>query len=760
MFKRSRPYNASKSGKFIEEVISYRREILSIILISFIIFLLLSLLSFSPADNSFFYYSSVNDFHLNWCGAVGAYLSSLFLFLFGSASFLVVLLISFLTILLLFGMSFKQQLGRIFTASGLVLVITLLLNAHGIDFTKSFPGGFVGFSLMNFFGFFLGKSGTLILSYAFIWIGFIILLRISFVSLLAIMGGVLRTFLSFLGNIIFKAGAFVGVLWTRKNKGEGEITQIEGASIDDKEEGFWEQVGQSCKDENLNVTEESVVLETENKKSSWFLNGINFERWRGYEVFEQGRDGQELFGRRILAFRNSVLAKNIFVFFGNKNIISRKTGLSGELEKQTVIGKKPRIEYRLPDSTIFALHRSKEKVNKKIVEEECKEKAKKLEEKLLYFGIEGSVSAIRPGPVITLFEYTPAIGTKISKIIALEDDLAMVLKAMSIRIIAPIPGRSVIGFEISNKERENVKLVDILSTTDFTKTKAILPLALGVDIVGSAVVEDLSKMPHLLVAGSTGSGKSVALNTMLASLLCYLSPEKLKIILVDPKHLEFASYKDIPHLLFPIVTDLRRITCALKWAVSEMERRYEKMAKFGVRNLEDYHLKLKRLRREQDVSLLDEVEDLPFIVIMIDELADLMMISGKEVEACITRLAQMARAAGIYLVVATQRPSVDVLTGIIKVNFPSRVAFRVSSKIDSKVILDSTGAEKLLGRGDMLYLNPRFSDLRRVHGAHISDEEITKLVNYLRSQRQVDYLDLEEIVENSNKIVGVVWKDS
>lgn len=356
-----------------------------------------------------------------------------------------------------------------------------------------------------------------------------------------------------------------------------------------------------------------------------------------------------------------------------------------------------------------------------------------LEEKLERFGINGKVVAIKKGPVITLFEYKPAIDTKISKILSLEDDLALALQAMTIRIIAPIPGTSVVGFEVANKNRQNVLFSTIIHTIGISSSLR-LPLILGVDTIGVPVIVDLATLPHLLVAGATGSGKSVALNVFLAGLLYHCSPDYLKCILIDPKRLEFAAYHDIPHLLFPVVTQAHDAAPLLKWVVQTMEYRYKLLAQVGVRNIADYHALCKN-----DSTL----EPMPYLLIMIDELSDLMMVVGKHIEESIARIAQMARAAGIHMIVATQRPSVDVITGVIKVNFPSRISFKVSSKTDSRTILDANGAEKLLGKGDMLY-NDATSTLRRVHGAYLTDQEITKITDYVRSQQTVEYLNMQE----------------
>lgn len=431
-------------------------------------------------------------------------------------------------------------------------------------------------------------------------------------------------------------------------------------------------------------------------------------------------------------------------------LVSCRGGASIGISKKYVKKKVNKIKarsYKLSDLSFFD-DQVKDRRNSARFFREANQRARKLEEKLLHFGIKGKVTAIKPGPVVTLFEYQPEIDSKISRIVSLEDDLSMALKALSIRIIAPIPGKSVVGFEISNKEKESVILSEVhKGLKDFSGS---LPLTLGVDITGKPVIKDLIKMPHLLVAGSTGSGKSVGLNTFLISLLYRLSPDELKVILVDPKRLEFAPYSDIPHLLFPIVTTPNKAIPVLKWVVQEMEERYDIMAKVGARSIMDYH----RLTKGKDGH-----KNMPFIVLIIDELADLMMVAGKDVETNIARVAQMARAAGIHMIIATQRPSVDVLTGIIKVNFPARVAFRVSSKIDSRTIIDSTGAEKLLGAGDMLFLDSASSSTKRIHGAYISSENILKFTDKLRAQGAAEYLDINEVLKDSKSFSQEKFED-
>jgi len=367
-----------------------------------------------------------------------------------------------------------------------------------------------------------------------------------------------------------------------------------------------------------------------------------------------------------------------------------------------------------------------------------------LEKKLEDFGVQGRVVEVAPGPVITTFECEPAPGVKINKIVTLTDDLALAMRAISIRIVAPIPGKAVIGIEVPNTNRQVVRFKEVIASSAFEKSKSKLSLCLGKDIVGNPVVAELEKMPHLLIAGATGTGKSVALNAMICSLLYKSKPDEVKIIMVDPKRIELSSYDGIPHLITPVVTNPKKATNALFWAVREMERRYELLSEIGARNIKQYNNKVDKAQKPVDKEPL---EKLPYIVIVIDELADLMMVGSRDVEVALTRLAQMARAAGIHLILATQRPSVDVLTGIIKANFPTRLTFQVSSRTDSRTIIDTVGAENLLGSGDMLFLPPGTAKLQRIHGAYISETELTQINAFLRHQEKPDYD--EEVIEVS-----------
>ena len=411
---------------------------------------------------------------------------------------------------------------------------------------------------------------------------------------------------------------------------------------------------------------------------------------------------------------------------------------------------KTRGDYQLPPVSLLE---SKEHKDAKIDRESLIMNSRILEKKLADFGVEGRVTEVSPGPVITMYEYEPAPGIKINRIVNLSDDLALALRAISVRIVAPIPGKSVVGIEVPNSARETVFFKDIVCEDVYNRSSSKITIVLGKDIFGRPIAEDLTKMPHLLIAGATGTGKSISVNSMICSVLFKTPPADVRIIMIDPKRLELSPYEGIPHLLSPVVTDAKQAAIVLKWLVGEMERRYKLLAEKGVRNIDRYNRKIENesidhtrvIENLNKGSLLDEVEQgdqqekLPYIMVIIDELADLMMVSSKEVEESIARLAQMARAAGIHLVVATQRPSVDVLTGLIKVNFPARISFQVSSKIDSRTIIDTGGAEHLLGSGDMLFMQPGTSKLQRIHGAYLSENEIKRVVTFIKEQGPPNY---------------------
>lgn len=424
-------------------------------------------------------------------------------------------------------------------------------------------------------------------------------------------------------------------------------------------------------------------------------------------------------------------------------------------------------EYQLPPMALLEAPDTSKDTG--IDESALEANARLLEGVLADFGVKGEIVKVRPGPVVTLYELEPAPGTKSSRVIGLSDDIARSMSAISVRV-AVVPGRTVIGIELPNAKREIVLMREILEGDAYAKTNQKLPLTLGKDIGGAPIVADLAKMPHLLVAGTTGSGKSVAINTMILSLLYRLPPEKCRLIMVDPKMLELSVYDGIPHLLSPVVTDPKKAVMALKWTVREMENRYRNMSKLGVRNIEGYNNRLGEARKKGEVlkrrvqtgfdpetgkPVFEEeamdLTSLPYIVVVVDEMADLMLVAGKEIEATIQRLAQMARAAGIHIIMATQRPSVDVITGTIKANFPTRISFQVTSKIDSRTILGESGAETLLGMGDMLYMAGG-GRITRVHGPFVSDQEVEEVVLHLKAQGDPDYVESVTEEDDENPI--------
>lgn len=499
------------------------------------------------------------------------------------------------------------------------------------------------------------------------------------------------------------------------------------------------------------------IVETSSKKSNQSTSKKQEEITTQEDVFEND------------LFEEGIVSKS----GESQNLIVEELEENKKLLDQIELGKteKPK-NFMLPPSSFF---QNPPKDNKsKVSEAFIDQKIADLLDKLSMFKIEGDVVRTYTGPVVTTFEFKPAANVKVSKILSLQDDLAMALKAQTIRIQAPIPGKDVVGIEVPNEDTQTIFLKEMLDSEIFQNSKSPLTMILGKDIVGKPFITDLKKLPHLLIAGTTGSGKSVGINAMILSLLYKNSPDNLRLVMIDPKMLEFSMYNDIPHLLTPVITKAGDAINALANMVSEMERRYTLMSKTKTKNIENYNEKAQK----------EGYETMPYIVIVIDELADLMMTSGKDVEYSIARLAQMARASGIHLIVATQRPSVDVVTGLIKANLPSRLSYKVGQRIDSKIILDSMGAESLLGRGDMLFTPPGMSGLVRIHAPWSTETEIEKVVEFLKDQRPVSYdmnfikdrasngsnsgsssnatenVDLDELYEDAKQIVLTEKKTS
>lgn len=711
--------------------------------------LALALFSFNPLDSSWFYHNSSMVSRTNILGFFGAQIAALFFYVYGFSSWLVVFLLVYSAYLLIARVSIKNEWDRVISLLFMPITTSALCFFYAFDFFDITPGGVLGASVYNNLVVLFDPLGAVLFLHALLFVHMIIIFQATFVRLLY---GLHSGFCFVSDREKFLRPAFVAskkVAWALSVPfiyAWRFVQRLFGA------EDFL------ASDMPIVSFEQQLVYEVEE------LELKNDPFWQKYMGDDTSQSVEHVAGATHIADEQDVQQATVAPVQESVPEESAETTIA-----PSSTTKLEHREYQLPNHSFFK-KRAANKDDSQMMSE-LKKRAKILEEKLERFGVYGSVTSIKRGPVVTLFEYRPQIDTKISKIIALEDDLALALQAMSIRIIAPIPGKSVVGFEVANLERNDVLLSSIIQSKDSKNFSGSIPLILGDDTVGNTVLVDLATMPHLLIAGSTGSGKSVALNAFLVSMLCALTPDELKLVLIDPKRLEFSSYADIPHLLFPIVTDPKRTAPVLKWVVNQMEERYEKMSQVGARNIFDYNelcaegsSKLHaRYTAGGDDKKEQKMEALPFIVIIIDELADLMMTAGRDIEGLIARIAQMARAAGIHMIIATQRPSVDVITGLIKVNFPSRISFRVTSRVDSRTILDCGGAEKLLGFGDMLFLDSRSSTLRRLHGAYVSSKEIDMLASTLRAERAVEYLDLSHELMNNNADLSaaddVLYKD-
>jgi S-DNA-T family DNA segregation ATPase FtsK/SpoIIIE len=659
-------------------------EIVGVVFFALAVFLFLCLLSYHPEDPSLSHYETARDKIHNLGGVVGSYMAdTLYRTLGISALWLPVFLL--LTAFKAFRMEeFRLRpswfLGLISLTLATAALISHLFGTVGFRGYRFDLGGMFGTILAEFLNGYLNAVGTFILLAAALVIALIITVDLPVVWTTRRAGQIT-------GDTAFRLRMFLEQAWERLKK--------------DRRRAVEKKVRQSRPEPVIKVAEEKKPPTEKPKKKK--------------------------------------PEQTTFDFIADKATFT--------LPPISLLDHVPRKDTKLKKESLL--------MNSRL-----------LERKLADFGVEAKVAEVKPGPLITLYELEPAPGVKINRIANLSDDLALALKAPSIRIIAPIPGKGTVGIEIPNLEREPVHLKDVLDNETFQESKIRLPIALGEDTVGGPVIADLTKMPHLLIAGTTGSGKSVFLNALICSLLFKAPPDDVKFIMIDPKRLELSGYEGIPHLLHPVVVDPREAAYVLRWAVEEMERRYRIIGETGTRSIEKFNRFIDREQAQKDRPALNgkakkqEAEapadddlpaarpagetgtdhaKLPYIVIVIDELADLMMVAQRNVEESLTRLAQMARAAGIHLILATQRPSVDVITGIIKANFPTRISFQVSSKVDSRTILDQLGAEQLLGTGDMLFLPPGLSKLNRIHGAYVSEGEIGKIVTFIRKQARPIY---------------------
>ena len=696
------------------------RDFFGVVALAFTVFSLMALITFSPDDPSFNKSVTGTDV-TNSAGMVGAYFSDGLARIFGSGSFFFPVITLFLSWVLVRGKDFHNL--PLILSSGLLFLIglcSLLAIQFKVDpfFGTAVPvGGLVGHGLGGFLVTWLNASGAVLTLLTLLFVAFLVMTRIpvnvlveAIEKLSRVLGSATMLTLVAIKNMVLKSVSLIRDWIVKLQTARQEMREANKAPV-----------------EPVIVTRSQLEPEV-----------------KIIEKKEKKKKAQEE--------KAEFVVQENFAFMGTSG------------------------KYQVPPLALLENPPPGRDTQDEKAREEILASSAILEKKLKDFGIEGRVVQVLPGPVITLFEYEPAPGVKVSRIVSLADDLSLAMRCVGLRILAPVPGKPVVGIEIPNIRRETIYFKDVMTSESFQESESKLTLVIGKDITGEPAVQDLATTPHLLMAGSTGSGKSVGLNAMICSILLNATPEEVKMIMIDPKMLELSVYDGIPHLISPVVTNPKKAAAALQWAVNEMESRYKMMAEKGVRNIGGFNELAEKLQKEYEQELkkrekankgvkpenADDVEEdeeeeiipeppakLPYIVILIDELADLMMVASKGVEDSLTRLAQMARAAGIHLIVATQRPSVDVLTGIIKANFPTRMSYKVTSRVDSRTILDAMGADKLLGKGDMLFLPPGTSKLHRLHGVMVSDEEIQRIVDFIKKQAKPHYQEdiFDSVVE-------------
>jgi S-DNA-T family DNA segregation ATPase FtsK/SpoIIIE len=691
------------------------REGLLILCCTLSVYFLLSLITYHSSDPGWSN-SGLSSHVLNMGGRAGAWLADFFLYLFGYVAYLFPILLTYAALLSVREGAAQPEQSHIFSLKlfGFILIIAAacaLMNLHLTTLTRHLPytsGGIFGDLLGELLVKDFNTTGATLFLLALLACGITLLSGLSWV----------------------KGSRFT---WKLTCKALLSLQQNLRAT----QQRAWQQLKARQQERRKQKAQRPVVhieptiKAKPEKKSELFQNSVR------QEPLIQETPRREVKPRI------------------EPKLTSIKTSDRDQKERQMTLFKSDQ-GYHLP--TLSLLDKNTQSKEHQLSKAALEAHSKEVEQRLMDFGIEARVVAVHPGPVITRYELELAPGIKVSRITSLAKDLARSLSTVSVRVVEVIPGKAVVGLELPNEHREVVRLREVLESQRYEQARSPLSLALGKDIAGHPVVVDIAKMPHLLVAGTTGSGKSVSLNAMLLSLLYKARPEEVRLILVDPKMLELAIYDGIPHLLTPVVTDMKDAANALRWCVAEMDRRYRLMAHLGVRNLSGYNQKVEDATKSKQ-PIPDPLfkpapgleptylETLPYIVVLIDEFADMMMVVGKKVEELIARIAQKARAAGIHLILATQRPSVDVITGLIKANIPTRIAFQVSSKIDSRTIIDQQGAETLLGHGDMLYLPPGTGVPIRIHGAFVADEEVHCVVAELKKQGQPQYL--EEITSGS-----------
>jgi S-DNA-T family DNA segregation ATPase FtsK/SpoIIIE len=693
-------------------------ELIGFLFMTLAVLVALSLISYSPHDVAFNVSAPPADGPLahNWIGPVGAYGADFLFQIFGFAAFLLPVAILILGWKWFRSRAINSQLATIFGYMLLLLSLPSLLSLWHFPEVRGLPpGGMLG-SLL---------SGSLQAGFNF-WGASLIAFAFFLTSLF------MTTSFSFAGTHAWAKGA------------KGPIGAVEKLGLLQKVQAQWKSWSDRREQDRMRRRVEKTRISGRKPVNQIGAGAASSEAQASIElsdesdIFETEKEKEKR--------RDSHKVPILFLDTDKKEKVSKKSA-----EPKIAKG----ANYKLPSVSLL---REGER-SQKLDEDELKTRARAIEDKCLEFDIEGRVTQINPGPVVTTFEFKPEAGIKYSRIIGLTEDLCLALQAESI-LIERIPGKSTIGIEVPNINRQTIALRDVIEAPEFINSPSKLTLAMGRDLHGRIRITDLAAMPHLLIAGSTGTGKSVFINSLMMSILYKASPDDVKMVLVDPKRLELNLYENIPHLIAPVVTDPKVASNVLRNATREMENRLKLLAQRGVRNIDQYN---RTFQKTQSMSLFDNAEEsehkpLPYLVIIIDELADLMMVDTSNVEESITRLAQMARAVGIHLILATQRPSVDVITGLIKANFPARISFRVASKVDSRTILDSNGSESLLGKGDMLYLPAGSARLHRIHGPLVSEDEIVAVCDFWRQQAQAKYN--EELLEAPKDENGVAGDDT
>jgi DNA segregation ATPase FtsK/SpoIIIE, S-DNA-T family len=756
-----------------------RNEIIAILLLALGVVLALCLISYNPDDPS--WNAAGRSSTRNWIGPFGANIAATLFQFIGLAAYLLPLL--------LLAAAWRRFRTRRIRAplSRIIGLVMLLLGAAALFdifiaqriFDGSFePGGAVGELLSRVLVSGLSKVGATILLAALAAMGLLLATNFSFIRATEWLGAAFGNRFSFFRNLPLRFSAWRAA---RREKAQARVNlrraareEREAARVADKqlkEKTGAERVAEFMK-ESEGVSAAAAILRAGGVADSAIQPTINAPEGakavaasassapataavigQGVAVVEKPAPAREAPTRSRPSSRDAEVDEAAEIEEMVKTASVVRTEIVEEKAQPKQSRRAPALpisDYKMPEVEFL----NAPPPHLEYADDEYYGIATRLAEKCKEFNVTGKIEHICPGPVVTTYEFKPDPGVKYSRVTGLVDDLCLALKAESIRIDR-LPGKAHVGIEVPSPHRETIHLREVIESRQFSESPSKLTIALGKTIDGLNYIADLAKMPHLLIAGTTGAGKSVGVNALIVSILYKATPEEVKFILIDPKRLELGLYEHIPHLATPIITDPKRATHALKWAVVQMETRYKELAKLGVRNIDGYNAEIARrnLVKDYDETTNEPWKTLPYIVIIIDELADLMMVSGHEVEESITRLAQMARAVGIHLVLATQRPSVDVITGLIKANFPSRISFRVSSKVDSRTIIDANGAEQLLGRGDMLFLPPGTSRLIRVHGAYVDEAEIGRIVSHIKSQGEPAYD--ETITQSEEEAMGL-----